>query len=294
MEAYGTDAYWLEKSGQAPSFSLRDAVLLRGGAAATWMGLAAADKAHREELLQQAEMMNQMFRAEQSRRMAPVHMSLTGKTASALSSELTEVAENVGRSLAHQDFEKLGELEKEALFRALLSKGLGMAGKMLGKGGKALGGGAGQAMRRGGAKMRAAGLGRKAAPAPMGLSKATRQGFTKGAPTATGSPWAAKGTQELAQSRAGQAALQKAKTAPAAAAAGAGAKKKPFKLMGTGTKLKLLGAGALGAAGLGTAAAARTARDYLMMPSAYGSRWGAHGPAPPPGVSSYGYVTPYT
>lgn len=271
MHVYGTDVFWLEKSGQVSPGMLRTL------AATAFMGVSALDKRHRQRLLAEAEAMNQEFRMAESQRMAPVKNSLMGKTGSA------EVADRAGRRLAHQELDKVSEVEKEAIFRMLLQKGLGMVGKGLSAGGKQLGGGLGRTLRSQGAAARSAALGH-GVPAPMGLSQGARQGFTSGLSKATSSPWAA------------QAAKGAPAAAPAAAAATAasGAKSKPFKLLGTGTKLKLLGAGAIGLAGYTGMKGLQSARDYMMTPAGHGSRWGAFGPAPPAGVNEYGYVTPYT
>lgn len=67
-----------------------------------------------------------------------------------------------------------------------------------------------------------------------------------------------------------------------------GAKKKPW--ISGATKVKAtIGLGAIGAGYVGLKGA-QTARDYMMLPSHGGGRWG-HGTPVPTGVNRYGYVS---
>lgn len=187
MELYGTDEYYLEKCGAIPPGALRALKVL---APVAFLGLMAADRKHQKDLVAEAEMMNQMFRAAEAERMAPIRESfgLPSKSAS-----VEDIAEETGRWMA---------------------KRAGIGGEAMAALGKVFGGGG------------------KAAKATTEVAKKSGMG------------WKGKAT---------------------------------------------LG---LGAAGLGYAGlkGAQTARDYMMIPSQGGSRWGAYGQRPPTGVNEYGYA----
>lgn len=256
MEFYGTDIYFLEKSG---ALSLGQLTALQVAAPAAFMAVASSDKAHREKLLAEAEAMNQAFRWVEKRRMAAVSAGFKG--ASALSPELTKVAEGIGRRLAqdteaelnrimekHASGAELTEFEKEALIGGLL-KGFG---KMLGGAGKAIGGTGGLKVGRGGMMQ---GIGGKLRSLGAGARKSG-----------------------LMQ--------QSIKAAPAAAAA-----KKGKGLLSFGTKAKLLGTGALALGGYGAYKGMQAGRDYMMTPTSQ-ERMGRYGAAPAHNVNQYGYVVP--
>lgn len=119
MHVYGTDLYFLEKSGAIPAGSL----LAMTGLASLVAGM--ADKSHQDHLLAEAEAMNVRLQALEAARMSPVIAGFTGKTAS-LDPELQKIAEDIGMRLAD-------EMEKEAIIGAGL-KFLGTVGKnLLGK-----------------------------------------------------------------------------------------------------------------------------------------------------------------
>jgi hypothetical protein len=258
MGIYGTDTYFLEKVGAVTSQQA-----LQVAAPLAFLGMVAVDKGRRLRLLQEADLMNRMFRAVESQRMQGVRDGLEGKYASvgrflacAEPGELEKVAMEIGTRLARE----ASELEKKALVGAAV----GMLGRALGAGGKALGGGGGQFLRRQGINLRSAARGRGAAPAPMSLSQGARQGFTAGSPTGA-SPWAA---------------------ASAAAPTAVAGKKSLLGWKGkAGLGAATLGAGYAGYKGL------QATRDYMMTPTSQ-ERWGRHGVAPAHNVSPYGYVTP--
>lgn len=361
MELYGTDAYYMHKCGALSDVAY---AALRGLAMPASIMAARADRKHQDELLFEAEQLNQQFRMAQSRRMASVVDSLGGpsdpmhayehvKTSSALNPELEKVARELGCSLA--------EMEKEALNLGALAGGLkslagkatagvgnllqrggakavssGSAGRMLQAGGSAgtkmpamqrlgqtaIKGGAGltqkgTSMAQQGAaqaaQANAAAAKATAAKATAGLKPTPGVGpkppSTPGAAGMTGAPVPGPAPAPIATSTAGVtpppgAAAAANAPAPAVTAAGvvspgaataapAAAAKKP--LIGTGTKvgLGLLGAGAIGTAGVLGHTGLTAARDYMMVPSTRGGQtWGGYGPSPTQNVNQYGYVQP--
>ncbi len=165
MHLYGTDAYYLEKTGQMPG-------LVRGLAGAAGYGLYQHDKKHVEELLAEAELMNQRLRMVEAAKVQGVAAGFEGRAPlprgipmPGLGPELgtmglmkggsafggaEKVASAMGRQFAwsmykraqvegdHETLEllekiasgvELTELEKQAFFGKLL----GGAGRLLGK-----------------------------------------------------------------------------------------------------------------------------------------------------------------
>jgi len=124
MALYGTDAYYLEKIGAIPFGALAQRYL--PGIAS--VGLMHHDRMHREQLLQEAEVMNQLFRAHERERLMGTVMGFKG--ASALDPALAAFAENLGTKLAHT-------MSKEAVNLGSISGLLGKAKSLFGGAGKA-------------------------------------------------------------------------------------------------------------------------------------------------------------
>lgn len=178
MELYGTDEYYLEKTGAIPPGALR---ALQAAAPVAFMGWQRSDAKRQQRLLEEAEMMNQMLRAAEAERMRPIHMSqgssgvyqhnemprdidLNDPTMREFErsmgklSSVEDISSDIGRQLAQTGIEKtaahysardklaagvafedLTELEKEAFGGAMFGKALGFLGKGLGKAGKGTG-----------------------------------------------------------------------------------------------------------------------------------------------------------
>ncbi len=344
MEIYGTDAYYLHKCG-----ALSDAayLMLRGAAIPASMAAARADLKHQEELMREAEILNQHFRMLQSDRMSPMINALGGpsdpnhalepvKTSSALDPELEKIALELGAALA--------EMGKEALNLGALAGGMkSFAGKTLG--------GFGRLLERGGSKAVSSGstgrmlqAGAKADQLPA-LHRVGQSALQGGASLAQkGSNLAQKGEAQIAKATAGlkppAGAAGAAKGGPpgvagltgppipgprpapavtgltpppgvtsaptpavtaggvpaaggAVAAPAAGAARKPLLSTGTKVGLGVLGAGAIGTAGVLGHTGLTAARDYMMVPSTRGGQtWGGYGPSPVHSVNQYGYVQP--
>jgi hypothetical protein len=251
MAAYGTDLYFLEKSG-----AIEEAARLLAPVAS--IAFAGADKAHQEELVAAAEAMNAAFRELEHEKVQQIAAGFKG--ASVLAPELQKVAQNVGRKLAQE----APDLEKDALV-GLLGQGMGMLGRGLGTLGKSLGWGATGAVGRGGLAQGVGGGLRQIGAGLRGQGVALQRGAAAAAPALAGAATAA---------------------APAAAKGAGLLGGKP--LISGLTKAKL-GLGALGL-GLGYAGykGLQSARDYMMIPTAQ-ERYGGFGLRPMGGVNEYGY-----
>lgn len=104
MHRYGTDRYYLEKTGSIP---MSTATALTGAA---FMGYAAHDAAHVEAQRQEAALMNEMFRAREAARMAPAIAGFKGASVQ-LTEAQVKTAEAVGRALARLE----AGVDKEAM-----------------------------------------------------------------------------------------------------------------------------------------------------------------------------------
>ena len=118
MARYGTDAYYLEKTGAiSPG-------LLRGVAGLAFLGVYTADNKSQEELLAAAEEMNQLFRLQEERHMRGVIEGFSGEKRA--HPESIELAAGIGRRLAHEHVKQAG---MGASILAAASKLLGGLGK---------------------------------------------------------------------------------------------------------------------------------------------------------------------
>lgn len=107
----------------------------------------------------------------------------------------------------------------------------------------------------------------------------------KAATTAVQAPVAAAAAAPAGLVSRGVGALRNMWQGGAARMGGGG---KPFQIMKPMTKLKVLGAGAGIAAGAGLYSAGKSAKQYMMIPTAQ-EHQGGHGPAPRANISPYGY-----
>lgn len=289
MHQYGTDAYYLEKTGNLPA-------ALSVAAPLAFLGLAGHEHRRTQRLQQEAELMNQLFRHAEHRRMAQTTAGFGGSRGGpagglgpaydmqfpndpvmqgfeqammhdefgkmgGIQPAYVKVAEDLGRQLAHQASDELetimtkmasGEELTELEKEALVGTLMKGLGKGLGAVGKKVGWGGSGSFGKGGLAQKA---GTKVRQWGAGLRT--------------------KGLQ-----RAGIKAMPEA-------AAGAASKSKP--LIGWGTKAKI----GLGVAGLGAGYAGykglQAAKDYMMQPTA-ASSWGAHGVTPMKNVNQLGYA----
>jgi len=285
MELYGTDLFYLEKIGSLSSTAVS---LLRGAAAAGSVALAHHDSVHRDEVVAEAEAMNQAFRALEEARMAQVIGGLKGeiKQASALlDPEVLKIAEAVGRSLAHEE-------EKRAGIASTVMGALGAVGGALKK--------VPSLFTTGTGKMNAARSAVGDAVKP-GLMNRMMQPFSATARLEGAAGQAGLGSLKPAATAAAAGAVPAAASAatPVAAAAvpaaaEAATKSKPLISGWTKAKIGLGGAAALGVAGTGYAGykGLQGARDFMMQPAHSGGQWGQFGPIPQANVNSSGYTQP--
>lgn len=320
MELYGTDAYYLQKCG---AISPAAYAALRALAGTAGFALARSDEARREQLLLEAQLMNQRFRRLQAERMratvegfgGPYDAAAAVKVSSALDPRLVKIAEDLGRRLAQE------EMDKEALNIGQIAGGgkklwgglvgaVGRATQQVGR--KVTGMGSTGRMMRAGAEVPQAKL-----PAVQRVGQAItgqgnvairrgqdlQQAGTAQVAKASVPKWerAVEGATPTAAPAAGApyrtAAPTPTPTAPAVGAAPAAPAPQPAKkpLLGTGAKigLGLLGAGAIGGTAYLGGKGVTSARDYMMVPSTMGGQtWGGYGPSPVHNVNQYGYVTP--
>jgi hypothetical protein len=204
MELYGTDAYYMHKCG-----ALSDAAYaaLRGLAIPASIAAARANVKHEEELLFEAEQLNQRFREVQSARMSSVVNSLGGpsdpmhayevvKTSSALDPELEKIAQELGTSLAEMEKDALNFGQIAGFGKNLLGKATAGAGRLLERGGtKALSSGSTGRMLQAGAS----------APAKMPALQRIGQAATQGGANLAqkGTALAQRGEAQIAKATAG-------------------------------------------------------------------------------------------
>lgn len=299
MEMYGTDTYFLEKTGQLPLA----ARLLTGSAS---MGLMHADLEHQAEVVRDAEMMNARFRALENARMARSIAALNGGRRSVFAQDMPMADLSTGEEdLA--DLPKMSSADPDALFQAWV------VGQYLAQADMDkvafIGGGA--------AFMKTlSGFGTKAldfAKSFSGTAKVRQAAQTAGVDipkvtgaTAPGGPGIfTKVKQWVSPTERMKAVAEGADlpnitgaakaTAPAAAPAAVQAAAPASKPLISGwTKAKiglgLAGAGTLAAGGYAATKGAQGFRDYMMVPSHGGHAWGHYGPQPAMNVGAGGYV----
>lgn len=317
MEAYGTDIYYLEKSGELSGNLL---ALLKQPGVAPFLGSAAAyaagagsdDDPERDALYAQAEAMNQAARYWEAQRSAAVQAGFRGEPVSPQEAWATKM----GQAMAKEAF--IGGVMRSA------GRGLGKmlsggrVGKVVDWGGKA---GAGR-LRRGvgntALKVEQAGtqLAKKNTPvtgfrasAKVTPNPAPNPAGYRGGPNPKPQPVVSNvQTQAVRQTKADQARGLSGQGTAAPAAAPAAAKpvqaapqaavgevaeqaaKKP--LLRTRDKLLLGGAGLIAAPTYLGGKAVGAVRDMALQPDQGPAVYGKYGPAPPAAVSPYGYAPP--